>query len=114
MTNEINPSAKPAPDPDDRKALLDLELVYVRSNDTDGHGPIGIRGNEEAADLVLSAGFRRLTVTPDLVAGLRKDAGDYAKIAQGIPMSHDPEWDARNMRAWQAAEALEAALGDTK
>jgi len=43
---------------------------------------------------------------PALIESLRADAGDYAKYKQGIPMSHDLEWDARNVRAWEAAEAL--------
>lgn len=43
----------------------------------------------------------------DLIAGLRRDAGDYAKDVQGVPMSHELVWDARNVRAWDAAEALE-------
>lgn len=42
----------------------------------------------------------------ELIAGLRCDAGDYAKVAQNIPMSHELSWDARNVRAWEAAEAL--------
>lgn len=45
-----------------------------------------------------------------LIAQLRQDAGDYAKVAQGIPMSHDLSWDARDVRAWDAATALEALL----
>lgn len=45
-----------------------------------------------------------------LVAQLRQDAGDYAKVAQGVPMSHELSWDARDVRAWDAATALEALL----
>lgn len=47
-----------------------------------------------------------------LVTGLREDAGDYAYVARGTPMSHELSWDARNQRAWDAATALEAMLDD--
>lgn len=45
-----------------------------------------------------------------LIAGLRRDAGDYAKAAQGIKTSHDLEWDANNVRAWDAANLIESML----
>ena len=46
-----------------------------------------------------------------LIAQLRQDSGDYAKAAQSIPTSHELVWDARDVRAWDAATALETLLG---
>lgn len=46
-----------------------------------------------------------------LIEALRDDAGDYAVHMRGAPMSHELSWDARDVRAWRAADALEAAAG---
>ena len=47
------------------------------------------------------------TSIKELIAALRRDAGDYAKVAQNIPVSHELSWSARDVRAWAAADALE-------
>lgn len=48
--------------------------------------------------------------TRALIAALRKDAGEYAIHVRGDNAGHDLSWDQRNVRAWQAADALEATL----
>jgi hypothetical protein len=52
--------------------------------------------------------------TNALIAELRKDAGDYALFARNIPTSHELSWGAENVRAWLAADALEAATVPTE
>jgi hypothetical protein len=48
--------------------------------------------------------------TAELIQSLRRDAGDYRFVALGVePVGQVLSWDQRNVRAWQAAEALEAA-----
>lgn len=37
---------------------------------------------------------------------LRKDAGDYGVMKRGVPMSHELSWDAREQRAWVAADTI--------
>lgn len=41
-----------------------------------------------------------------LIVALRRDAGDYAAHVQGTPIGRDLTWDQRDVRAWQAAEAI--------
>ena len=43
----------------------------------------------------------------ELVNRLREDSGDYGVMKRGIPMRHELSWDARDQRAWAAAEAIQ-------
>ena len=46
-----------------------------------------------------------------LIRGLRRDAGDYGRVRQGL---HNDDfiasWDARHERAWDAANLIESML----
>ena len=119
MTNEINPSV-PAPDPDDREALAQALfdwntptdpyfVVHGRSgevSDGDGYLPI--------ADAILSAGFRRLTVTPEMIeAGATEVWMRF--VTPSLSSFDKPLYAHDRAQAVEAARAvLEAALGDTK
>lgn len=67
----------PAPTDEDREALIALGLASVRFIAGDGYPSTAIRTNEEAADAVLAAGFRR---QPTVTAGLDFEARDQADL----------------------------------
>ena len=47
------------PTDDEREALIGLRLASYPKRMSDGHLSVVVRANEEAADVVLAAGFRR-------------------------------------------------------
>ena len=111
----------PAPDPDDREALAQALfdwntptdpyfVVHGRSgevSDGDGYLPI--------ADAILAAGFRRLTVTPEMIEAAAEAQWDRdGQYNMWSDESSDRLAQLRDGYRDDARAVLEAALGDTK
>ena len=63
---------------DEHKSLVELRLATEVFTDTDGLRSVRVRTNEDAADIVLAAGFRRQGPITDEIVKAALDAYELA------------------------------------
>lgn len=97
-------SEVPEPTDDEREALIALKLASFSKRMSDGYPSIIMRTNEEAADLVLAAGFRRSEV-PEPSAEDYPDGwfvfGSHAPYPWVGKMEFSAEKDEAGMPLWE-------------
>lgn len=110
----------PAPDPDDRgtltNVLLDLLKKSINQCSCGEPQPLGTWHQSHQADAILGLGFRRLTVTPQMVEAGAKVMWELDPTTAGVPApTTRAEWEEETSGYLDDARVvLVAALGDTK